>query len=107
MSWAIRYASRVVLTNSPSSASFGVEFAEFLGDLAKYVGDVLVLRHIARHEQRVRPKGSGELFDVFLQPFALVGEGEFRAGFVPGLGDGPRDGPFVCDAEDDSEFSRK
>ena len=48
---------------------------------------------------------AGEFLDVFLEAFALVSEGELRALLVPGLRDGPGDGAFVGDAEDDSEFS--
>jgi hypothetical protein len=78
---------------------------KFCAHLGKNAGDVFVLGHVAGHEQRIAAERAGEFLDVFLEAFTLIGEGEFCAGFVPGLGDGPRDGAFVGDAEDDSGFS--
>ena len=51
------------------------------------------------------PNVPAKFFDVVFEAFALISEGEFRAGFGPCLRDGPRDGAFVGDAEDDSGFS--
>ena len=63
-------------------------------------------RHIARQNQRVRAERAGEFLDVFLEPFALVGEGERGAGLVPGLGDGPGDGALVGHADDQTNLAR-
>ena len=102
------------LRNTPSGHVHSAVHREgFPGDIAtggrsqKHHGgrDVLILRHIARHDERVRAERAGEFFDVFLESFALVGEGEHGAGLVPGLRDGPRDGAFVGDAEDESDFA--
>ena len=84
-----------------------MEFAEFLADFGEDAGDVFVFGDVAGHEEGIGAEGGGEFLDVFLEAFALVGEGKARAGLVPGLGDGPRDGAFVGDAEDDPGFSFK
>ena len=70
-------------------------------------GDFLVLGHVARQDERVRAKRAGEFLDVFLEPLALVGERELRALARPRLRDGPGDGAFVGDAENDPGFSVK
>ena len=82
-----------------------MQLAELLADRLEDAGDLLVLGHIAGQDQRVGAERAGQFLDVFLEAFALVGEGELRARLVPGLRDGPGDGAFVGDAEDDSEFS--
>ena len=82
-----------------------VQLAKFLSDLVEHAGDVIILRHVAFHQQRVCAERAGEFLDVLLEPFALVREGELRAFAVPCLRDGPGDGAFVRDAEDDSEFA--
>jgi hypothetical protein len=51
----------------------------FSPTVLKTRGDFLVLGHVARQDQRVRAERAGEFLDVFLDAFALVGEGEFRA----------------------------
>ena len=77
----------------------------FSPDRLEDAGDLLVLGDVARQDQGVGAKRAGQFLDVFLEPLALVGEGELRARAVPGLRDGPRDGAFVGDAEDDSQFA--
>ncbi len=73
--------------------------------LGKDAGDVLVLGDVAGQEQGIRAEGAGEFLDIFLEPFALVSEGQRGAGVVPGLGDGPGDGTFVGHADHQSDFS--
>ncbi len=84
-----------------------IQPAEFRADFAEHMGDVFILCHIARHNQRVRAERAGEFLDVFLHAVALVGEREPGAFPGPRLGDGPRDGALVGDAEDNSRFSCK
>ena len=105
-----------MFTNSPSSASFGANATECSSRCSLPNFSPTVLKTLAISSSLVTSHGRmsvsapnvpAEFLDVFLEAFALVGEGEFRARFVPGLRDGPGDGAFVGDAEDDSEFSRE
>ena len=82
-----------------------IQLAEFFADGFEDAGDFLVLRHVARQDERVRAKRAGEFLDVFLDAVALVGEREFRALARPRLRDGPGDGALVGDTEYNSEFS--
>jgi hypothetical protein len=84
-----------------------MQFAKFFAHLVEDACDVVVLGHVAFQDEGVRAEGTGEFLDVFLQAFALIGEGEFGALAGPGLGDGPGDGALVGDAKDDPDFSRK
>ena len=99
------FAFQRVLRRKRDGVQQQMQLAEFLADVLENTGDVLVLGDVARQDQRVGAERAGEFLDVFLQAFALVSEGELRAGLMPRLGDGPRDGAFVGDAEDDSEFA--
>ena len=81
--------------------------AEFFADGFEDTGDFLVLRHVARQDERVRAERAGEFRDVFLDAIALIRERELRAFARPRLRDGPGNGALVGDAEDDSEFSVK
>ncbi len=82
-----------------------VQLAELRSHLGEDAGDFVVAGDIAGQDQGVGSKSAGEFLDVFLEPLALVGEGEFRARLVPGLRDGPGAGAFVGDPEDDPKFS--
>ena len=79
--------------------------AEFLARFVEHARDVIVLRHITFHQQRVCAERAGEFLDIFLEPLALVGEGQFGARLVPCLGNSPGDGALVGDTEDDAVFS--
>ena len=82
-----------------------MQLAELFADRLEHAGDVVVLGHVARQDERVGAERAGEFLDVFLEPLALVGEGELGACAVPRLRDGPGDGAFVGDAEDNSQFA--
>ena len=79
-----------------------MQLAEFFADGFEDAGDFLVLRHIARQDERVRAELAGEFRDVFLDAVALIREREFRAFARPRLRDGPGDGALVGDTEDNS-----
>src|SRR5208282_4044497 len=81
--------------------------AEFFADGFKDAGDFIVLRHVARQDERVRAKRTGEFRDAFLDAIALIREHEFRAFARPRLRNGPGNGALVGDPKDDSEFSLK
>jgi hypothetical protein len=83
-----------------------IQPAEFFADGFEDAGDFLVLRHVARQDERVRAKRAGEFLDVFLHAVALVREREFRALARPRLRDGPGNGALVGDTENNSFFLR-
>ena len=64
-----------------------VQPAEALAHSGEDGVNLAVLRDVAGQDQRVRSEGASELLDVFLEPIALVGEGQFRARAVPRLRD--------------------
>ena len=78
-----------------------VEPAELLADFAEHAVDLGVVGDVARQDERVR-HGRAELFDVLLQPLALIGEGQPHPLARQRLRDGPGDGALVGDAENDS-----
>ena len=84
-----------------------IQFAEFGGDGGEDARDLLVPGYVARKQEGVRAEGAGKFLDVFLEPFALVGEGERGAGVAPGLGYGPGYGTFVGNADNETDFSLK
>jgi len=104
------------LQNSPSSASFGakgdgvqkeMQPAEFLARFVEHTGDVIIFG-LRRHSTAVSLcRTRRQVPRRFLEPFTLISEGECGARLVPGLRDGPGDGAFVGDTEDDSEFARR
>ena len=58
-------------------------------------------------KQRSLAELAHQLLDVFLQPFALVIENQFRAGRGPRFRNRPRDAPLVRYSEYDADFSRQ
>ena len=82
-----------------------IQFTEFFADAFENICDFVVLRHVAWQNQSIRAKSSREFRDIFLHALTLISEREFRAFARPRLRDGPRDGTFVGDAEDDPGFS--
>ncbi len=84
-----------------------MQFAEFLARFGKDTLDLIVFGDVARQEQSVRSKGPCQFLDIFLEAFALVGKGKFRAGPVPRLRDGPCNRAFVCHPKNDSQFAFK
>ncbi len=47
----------------------------------------------------------GQRFDTLLQRIALIGEGDFAALCMNGLGNAPRNRTIVGDAHDDAAFA--
>src|SRR3569623_1684512 len=73
-------------------------------EFGEYVLDLAIVGEIARqHDLRAAfRRGS---FHAGLQFFVLIGEGEFRAFAVHGLGDAPGDGAAARDADDQCAFA--
>jgi hypothetical protein len=84
-----------------------VQLAKFFADGLEDARDVFILGHVARQNQGVAAERASEFLDVFLEAFALISERQFRALARPRLRDGPGDGAFVGDAEDNPSFSVK
>jgi len=84
-----------------------MQLAEFRADLGENVRDLFVSGDIARQNEGILPERAGEFFDVLFEPFALVRERKLRPGAMPGLSDGPGDGPLVRHAEDNAELTSK
>ncbi len=82
-----------------------MQFAELFCNRLENGGDIIVLRYITRQDQGLGSEGAGQFLDIFLEALALISECEFGAGFMPGLGNGPRNGAFVSHTEDDSCFA--
>ena len=81
-----------------------VEAAEFLVDAAEHRGDVLVGADVARQHERRLCEPLREVVDVLFEA-ALIGEREPSAAIGRRLRDGPRERPFVGDANNESQFS--
>ena len=79
-----------------------IQPAKFFADGFEDAGDFLVLRHIARQDERVRAERAGKFLDVFLDAIALIREREFRALARPRLRDGPGNGALVGNTENNS-----
>ena len=78
-----------------------VEPAELALDLREHVRDLRIVGDVARQNQRIG-EACGELAHVLLEPFALVGDREPRAGRGRRLRDRPRDRSLVRDADDEA-----
>ena len=81
-----------------------VQLPETFADLLEYVRNILIARYVTRQYQGVLAKVPGQFFDIILEPLTLVRESEFGSRLMPGLGNGPRDGPFVRHPKNDSEL---
>ena len=77
-----------------------MQFAVAFFQSGEEAGDFFVFRDIA-HIGFGAGQRENEIFGFLLQAFILIGDGEFHAGGVQSLGDGPCDGAFVGDSEDD------
>jgi hypothetical protein len=80
-----------------------IEPAVALADRLKSRVDFLLIRHVARHDERVR-NIFRQFLDVFLEAFALVCKGQFRAPVKTRFGASPGDRTLVCDPENHSNF---
>ena len=114
MSCATRKASRVVLTKSPSSASFGANATECsikstrsvcAPHLLEKCFDLIVARDVARKERSLFAELADQFLDIFLQPFTLVIENQARTCRRPGLCDRPGDAALVRHAENKPDLS--
>ena len=59
-----------------------VEAAKVFADVTKGFVNFFLIRYIAREQQRTKHGIVCQIFDVLLQAFALVSEGEVCARFV-------------------------
>jgi hypothetical protein len=83
-----------------------IQPAMHLGDLREHLGDLRIVLHVEREHERRRGQPVGEFLDVIFET-ALIGEDDLSAFFGGGTRDGPRDGTFVGDADDETRSCQR
>jgi hypothetical protein len=84
-----------------------VQPAEFLPDCLEDRRNFLVSGNITGQYKSVCAKSARKFLDVFFETFALVCKDKSCTRLVPGLRDGPRDGPLIGHAKHNSQFPGK
>ena len=81
-----------------------IETAKFLVDGRGERGNLIVVGHIARENERIL-EFLGELADVFLEPLGRIRQREPGALGIERLRNAPGNGSAIGDADDETEFS--
>ena len=81
-----------------------VEAVPVLADLFEEAGDLGVVLHVEREDQRAA-EVRGELGDAILEAVVLIGEGKFRAFAVHGLGNAVRNRTVAQQTRDQDSFA--